>query len=248
MKKAGFTGFLVVAALISPSLKADQIVLTTGPYQYDIAGEFTASTTPTLPVTGYTSATATASTFQTFCVQTEVDFSPGTSYSYTMGLTALGSGQTYAPGFNGSLTAGTAWLYSQFASGGLGSSYDYANSSNLRRTDAGLLQAAIWAFMGETVPSDGAFQTATTANNIYYKMALDNFGGSLAVADAAVNGSDNDNVEILQIGTDPNFAQNQLYYNPTAIPDNGTTLVLLGMGLCGLALIGRKLNPANAAK
>lgn len=242
--KRSFTGglFVVALVLLSPAIKADQIVLSVGPYQYDIAGEFTASTTPTLPVTGYSSYTATASTFQTFCVQTEVDFSPGSSYSYTMGLSAIGSGQAYLPGFNGSLTTGTAWLYAQFASGGLGSSYDYANASGSRRADAGLLQAAIWALMGEAVPNDGAYTTATTANNIYYKMALDNFGDNLAAATAAVTSSDNDGVEVLQLGIAPDVAQNQLYYNPGAVPDNGTTLVLLGLGVCGLALVGWKFN------
>lgn len=248
MKKAGFTGVLLLAALLSPALKADQIVLSVGPYQYDIAGEFTATTTPSLPVTGYTAYTSTSSTFQTFCVQTEVDFTPGQSYSYTMGLSAIGSGQTYMPGFNGSLTAGTAWLYAQFASGGLGSSYDYANASNSRKTDAGLFQAAIWALMGEAVPNDGAYQTATTLNNTYYAMTIAHFGGSVSAADAAVNSSDNDGVEILQLGIAPNVAQNQLYYNPSAVPDNGTTLVLLGLGLCGLAIFGRKLKPAHSAK
>jgi len=239
---------------------AQTVVLTQGAYSYSDGGEFTAATSsPTLGIGGYSSYTANSSvspnTFQTFCVQTDVEFTPGTTYSYNTGLSAIGSGQHYLNGYNGSLTVGTAWLYAEFASGYLGSTYNYANSAggNNRQTDAGLLQAAIWALQGEAMPN-GNYTTPTTVNNLYYNLAISQFGSASAAAVAATT-SDNYGVDILQLSTGPNAAQNQLYYNGSGTglthenaPDHGTTLVLLGLGLSGLAAFGRKFGSFQPAK
>jgi hypothetical protein len=256
IKQAGLAGMLLTAGFLSPAAQAGSVILNQGPYSYADGGEFSALTTdPSLSVSGYSSSTGAnlaggGTSFQTFCVQTDVEFSPGSTYNYTVGLNAIGAAQPYLNGFNGSLTVGTAWLYAEFASGDLGVTYNYADSStgNSRKTDAGILQAAIWALQGESVPSNDGFTTPTTANNPYYNMALNEFGGSATAAAVAATGSDNFGVDILVLSTgNGGAAQNQLYYSGggpglthEGVPDNSTTIGLFALGLCGLAAFARK--------
>jgi hypothetical protein len=59
--------------------------------------------------------------FQTFCIETTEFFSPGATYTASTSDNALYGG--HPPG-GVPVTLGTAWLYSEFASGGL-STYGY---------------------------------------------------------------------------------------------------------------------------
>jgi hypothetical protein len=82
---------------------------------------------------GYNSGLNGETYFQTFCIQTTVEFSPGTTYNASAGDT---------------IAIGTAWLYSQFASGALANhayteSYNYAYGGG-RTATAADLQNAIW--------------------------------------------------------------------------------------------------------
>jgi len=253
---------IMAAGVLAPGVMAQPDITGTlqlyqGQYSYDVGGEFTAVSSPSLlgPYEGITGTPAVQTAngsqgFQTFCVQTAVDFNPGNTYTYVAAsLTTVGSPQNNLP-----LTAGVAWLYGEFAQGKL-NGYDFNTGNDptdaaARKADAGLLQAAIWGLMGEAEYNDGAYTTPTTANNVFYKDAL-NYFGSLSAADASVTSSDYGlyDVGILNLSDSSGSAQNQLvwlgggtgYDNQEPAPDGGTTLALLGLSLAGLAVFSRRL-------
>ncbi|MBI1176254.1 hypothetical protein GC207_02315 [bacterium] len=98
---------------------------------------------------GYRSTLNGQQYFQTFCIEYSEEFYPGTSYSVGFSQNAMYGGQ---PTGGDPISIGTAWLYSQFASGNLNYPapannpsyvYDYTFGSG-RSATAGDLQAAIW--------------------------------------------------------------------------------------------------------
>lgn len=188
--------------------------------------------------------------FETFCIETGVEFVPGNwggpTYYYTLGnisqpIPAQGAGSAIP------LSLGTAWLYYQFATGQL-NDFNYNHGSG-RMADDNLLQAAMWALQGNQ--SYGSYPVPTASNNKFYKDALD-AAGSLGNALSAYSGS---TVQILQLWKDydpvtdtySGAAQNQLVITgngspipvPT-VPDGGATILLLGAALTGLQVIRRK--------
>ena len=249
-----------VAALIGTpaAVMANPVTLTQNNYSYLDAGEFTANNTGVNPSTlGYASSTSTSSTFETFCVETAVDFNPGTGYYYNEGSTT-GTGVSGQNGQGGiALSEGTAFLYYQFATGNLQSEaaaaedYNYtsgtAGYSFSRVNDAGLLQVAIWYFMGESLPGGytipGGYSVTTDPFVVLAEAAL---GGSAKAFDndGAAAGDLDYGVAIMQLttgnGNTGTAAQNQLILTGTgtgnnqSVPDGGMTLVMLGMGLAGL--------------
>jgi hypothetical protein len=125
-----------------------------------VGGEFTAvlssSTTydnkvinNTTVLANYATVAKTAGGFETFCVEINEDFSPGTTYNAQISSTILpdpGAQYDY-------ITLGTAYLYSQFAQGTL-ADYDYTAGYNSmtkmgRELSADELQDAIWFLQGE---------------------------------------------------------------------------------------------------
>ncbi len=268
-------GIVLAAGVLSPAAKADPTLdlyaASASPYQNGVGGEFTAVTsgftygdyaasTVVNVVDPYTGHTVTG--FQTFCVQTGVDFTPynwgnPTPYNFSLSLNSIGNSHDGHASGSGSpdnypLSVGTAWLYAEFATGHL-TGYDFGNDS-ARLSDAGLLQEAIWtlqgnqSYSGQTMPS----------NDPYYQAALTQFG-SLANATAAATSSDNYGVEIMNLysGNGPasvdNAAQNQLVYtelSPTPYnntPDSGASLGLMALGLAGLAVFARRLGATQAS-
>jgi hypothetical protein len=204
-------------------IKANSVVLTQGNYSYDVGGEFTATTSQSF-LNNYVPSTIVNGGFETFCVETTVNFTPGFSYSYNLSNTdSLGR----------QLTEGAAFLYYEFATGTLtGYDYNTANTASdkaLRKTDAGLLQAAIWWLQGNQTYNDGSYQIPSTSNNPFYALAISTLGSINATN--ANNGQYG--VDVLQMwdGTSP--AQNQL----VLVPDGGMTAGLLGMGLVGMFLV-----------
>ena len=120
------------------------------------------------------------------------------------------------------LSVGTGWLYSQFASGTLGYNYGAAN----RTTSANALQTAIWWLEGE-VGGD--------ANSTYSLAAVAHFGSAAA---AMADGGWNYGVHALNLTENGERRQDVLYYT---VPDGGTTLMLLGLGLSGLAFASNRI-------
>ncbi len=153
-------------------------------------------------------------TFQTFCLEVGENAASPSNY-----VVASATTQGADP-----VSMGTAWLYSQFATGALGNSY-YAN----RAAHVALLQEAIWALEHE------AGHPAPTGN-WYYDQALLNGG----TADATVGYL---GVYVLN-NTNANggVAQDFLYYQapPVTTPDGGATLALLGGALMALGAARRR--------
>jgi hypothetical protein len=239
----------VVAASMPLSATMVQAVVMAGTVQLDAlngiypgstagnpsgGGEFTAYTSQNFAQYYSLSATYQGG-FETFCTEVGEDFTPnnwgGPTYNYSLGFLT----QPIAGGGIGSdtaLSAGTAWLYYQFADGNL-NNFAYAYGS-ARETDSSLLQAAIWALQGGQSYTAGGYASlaSTEANNIYYLAAIAALGGT-AQADSAYTGTA---VELLQLwdGTTP--AQNQLVLTGSSwsVPDGGFTMAMLGMGLIGI--------------
>ena len=175
--------------------------------------------------------------FQTFSLE-EFEYAASPSYFVVNSGAVLGG----AGGSPDPISKGTAYLYSQFAKGTLsvpliGTLGNYfAAGAPGRDAEAGALQNAIWSLEGE-IAALGA------GSNAYYDAAIAN--GGTADAPAGYLG-----VYVLNnfttaaardafvaSGTVSHQAQDFLWY----VPDNGTTLAMLGAGLVGLGLIRRRL-------
>ncbi|HEX3718388.1 MAG TPA: hypothetical protein VH595_10515 [Verrucomicrobiae bacterium] len=254
-KNIAMAGMILSASCVSSVVMAQptlpgQIALYQGSpssvdYSYSVGGEFTALTDPTL-FSSYASSTLATVTinntaytgFQTFCVQTGVDFTPGTVYNYSTSLASIGSPDAF------SLSEGTAWLYSQFAQGILGG-YDYTDPAT-RTTDAGALQAAIWELQGGQTYSG---YPNGESGNLYYDEAMTALGANL---DTAATLSTDFGVEILNISTIGVGAdQNQLIYTGSGggtthqnVPDTGSTSALLAVGVVGMGIFSLKSRPS----
>ena len=230
-------------------VKADTVVLNQGNYSYAAGGEFTAITSPTDPFLQFYAPDAKATVgsatgFQTFCIETGVEFTPGHSYFYTLGNQAMpfSGGGTGSAAF---LTTGAAWLYYEFGTENL-SGYNYQNNNITslnpsRETDAGLLQAAIWWFQGKQTYS--GYATPTIVNNPFYA-DVEVYLSSNDLTDSSLYGGSS--VEILQMWSNANdtgAAQNQLVLTSGSwsVPDGGMTIALLGGALIGLQVLRRKL-------
>jgi hypothetical protein len=250
LNSIGLAGAILAAVSVSPAVMAQTVELYYGPYAYGAGGEFTAVASPSLYNADYAPSALVTVTdpynnqqvqgFETFCVQSEVDFTPynwGNPMPYNIGtsLSSIGTPDNFA------LSLGTAWLYSQFATGQL-QGYDYTDAGT-RTADAGLLQSAIWALQGGQ--SYGGFPSGT-AGNPYYDEAVTALG--LGAINEAATSSDNFGVEILNLTSGGNPAQNQLVYTVDPpdpprphipeVPDSGATLALLAVSLAGLAAFG----------
>jgi hypothetical protein len=247
------TKVLAVAVLLggTSGAFANQVTLSTNAYSDGYGGgEFSAVGTG-LSTAGYASSTLLSGGFETFCLAYNEEFVGGGTYNYTLGNSVLSN--TGGPAIPVSL--GTAYLYSQFAAGTL-SGYDYSSSGTggstfaSRNAAATALQVALWwaeqEGSGEAnsqgAPGAGGGTDGYDSSNIFEKMIFTQFGltGATNVFSAA-NGADGVSLMLLSNsnpsdGSVPN-SQPQLYYN---VPDNGTTALLLGVGLLGLAAFRRK--------
>lgn len=232
--KAVLTVMAASMLMAATVVKANSVVLTQGIYSYDVGGEFTAVTSPD-SFLGYYNPLAenkTATGFQTFCLETEVDFYPGANYTYTTASSTAPDNGVAGSGL--ALAKGTAFLYYEFATGVL-AGYNYTDTAG-RLSDAELLQAAIWYLQGGQ--TYGGYTAPSTGNNPFYALALNTFGSA---ATSAYTGS---SVEVLQLWDGTTSAQNQLVLNGNVVPgfqipvpDGGVTAGFLGMGLVGMFVI-----------
>ena len=177
--------------------------------------------------------------FQTFCIEYNENIALGGSYAASIsggsiyGGVAGGIDPDGAGGLPSTdlISVGTAYLYSQFATGAL-AGYTYANGA-ARAASAVMLQQAIW-YLEDEITLGAAQKTA----NIFLQSAITLFGDGTGVG---VGGAKANNtiysVKALNLGgSAPNQAQDQLIM----VPDGGLTVTLLGLGLGGLALLRRK--------
>ncbi|MCF7731275.1 MAG: VPDSG-CTERM sorting domain-containing protein [Akkermansiaceae bacterium] len=245
---------LSIAAMVlaSPGLMADQIKTVGnntnpggyngyGPYQTGVGGEFTLLTYSGVPrdnLSFYIDDAKNKSqdyTFQTFCVESKEFIYNNTTSYVTISDTTIYSDVT--------LKAGAAWLYWQFAAVGGLTDYEYDDAAG-RHTSAGLLQNAIWAFMGQDSQTISGNST-----NPFMIAALAALGGEAN----AMKKNEDYPVAVLHLWGNSNTTgspqQDQLILtgatarNPT--PDGGFTVALLGISLTGLAALRRRFQPAR---
>lgn len=186
--------------------------------------------------------------FQSFCMET-------TQYTgYNVQSIIADDGRVIGGGFGGSsfpggdpISAGTAWLYSQFASGAL-TGYNFDDIGGTRSADAGTLQNALWWLENEDPAYHGIDNLGDAAANEFLDLLVSEAGfASIADAqstDAAVG--ENGVWVINHIRTTSNGVvdhQSHLYYNTgrVNVPDGGTTVMLLGLALGGLGVTRRLL-------
>ncbi|HEY1786924.1 MAG TPA: hypothetical protein VGJ73_02150 [Verrucomicrobiae bacterium] len=223
----GFTSCMLLAV---PAVKATPDIVGTvqldtesGVYPGLGGGEFTAYTSQNFVENYYGGATYDGG-FETFCLETGVDFTPGNTYNYSLGnITQPLSGGGVGSGLN--LTAGAAWLYQEFATGGLGN-YGYSYTfGTTRQQDDNLLQAALWELQGGQ-----SYPGYPSGDNQFYQDAINALGAS-----GATNSYTGSSIEVIQLWDgNGNAAQNQLVYTP--VPDTAKTAGLLGISVLGIVL------------
>lgn len=224
-------GFLTLSA--APNLMALSVDLQQGPYSSGIGGEFVAAAPADDPglanyLGNYSSLTKYNGNngyygFATFCVEYNEEFSPGSTYSVTLGPNAMYGSE---PPNGDPISRGTAYLYYLFATGNQTFGYDWGAG---RLNSAGQLQNAIWWLEAE---GPGGVPLAYDSSNPFENLVISTFGS------AANAMADNDNlypVEVMVLGQ-PGQVQDQLIL----VPDGGTTLLLLGVACGGIALFKRR--------
>jgi len=167
--------------------------------------------------------------FQTFCIEYNEEFNPGTTYNVGISPNArYGSN----PPNGDPVSIGTAWLYSQFAGGSL-SGYNYAYGGT-RTPSAGGLQVAIWWLEGEATGTRNSF--IDTA-----EVALYGAGHTGGIYDTMIKGDANGayGVRALNLG-EPGLVQDQLVIVPEPTTMVAGALLLLPFGLSTIRILRKK--------
>jgi len=168
--------------------------------------------------------------FQTFCVEYNEEFTPGTSYGVGVSQNAMYGNQ---PPNGDPISIGTAWLYSQFAAGTL-SGYNYTYGGGRQSsTSAGALQQAIWWLEAE--PNGVRDSFINTAEDALY-------GAHGTAQDLLIVGNANGayGVDVLNLGA-PGTVQDQLVIvvpEPTTVVAGA--LLLLPFGASTLRILRKK--------
>ncbi len=157
----------------------------------------------------------------TFCIEINESFSGGGIYNVSLSNSADNGG--YSGGNPDPISVATARLYSLFATGQMSSLvggfvYDASHGADV--------QEAIWYLEGED-----SVLNRTGANSIIAALGAPSFNSTINYTGSAVR--------VMNL-TDSagNKKQSQLVY--VGVPDGGTSLLLLGLGLAGLNVLSRR--------
>ena len=215
-------------------------------YRWGSGGEFTLVDTG-LDLSGYADGVTknvvgsglagTDFSFQTFCIEYNEHISKGQTVNVSLESGAINGGaggnkNAHAGGgMIDPISKGTALLYSQFAQGTL-SGYDY-NIAGSRQSSAFDLQKMIWYLEGEI---------SSLGTNMFTGLLVSAFGAgwdSYSSAKMDYTGGEYGSVLAANLTKTNGYArQDQLYYNPSEdfdrVPDEGLTLLLMGLGLSSL--------------
>jgi len=233
MKKTIIGIFAVAALVVSQAWAVPVTVTRLAGYAVGDGGEFNIA--PVFGNGSYAPAVLVGGGFETFCVQ-------ASGLNSTIGPLPATYDATLA---SSPVSLGTAWLYYQFATGNL-AGYKYTDFSatlvNTLNYPAGFpttaragsaygLQAAIWVLEGFT-----GYPVDTAAAASWLALVEGATGKTLGQLQAQNNGT----YQVARVVlTDAN--RNQVQNMLALVPDGGSALMLLGMGLSGLALVSRKL-------
>ncbi len=176
------------------------------------------------------------SSFTTFCLGSQVDYYPGTTYNYQISDSVQPTSGVGAPGY---VTWGTAWLYSQYRDGLLGGGAGVNNPAN----DA--LQEAFWTLQNQSL-SGVYFTPDQTAYSNYLSEA------SAAAAAAHLSSDEVDangafGVYALNLcsgsGNNINYYQPQLCMVPVPEPSTyvAGAMMLLPFGASALRIVRKRL-------
>ena len=243
-KKLLLIPFTIIAsvALFGPMASAGTVTMNYGSRHSGSGGEFNAYSADAgfapaamgyAPTTIYNAGPGAG--FETFCVEGNEFFSPGSSYYYQISQQAVNGG--VGGPHPDPISRGTAWLYGMFATGNLpGYNYSTGAGGNASAAD---LQAAIWFLEDEG-----------GANNQFVQLVATQLGSSYLL-----DNNDFYGVGVLNLWVNSNytgFAQDQLVLipglNPLGfVPDGGSTAMLLSLGFLGLFVGGWKLNRRSHA-
>jgi hypothetical protein len=181
-----------------------------------------------------------ASSFQTFCIGSQINFTPNNTFDYQISSTV----QPPSAGGPGYVTWGTAYLYNQFLSGLLGVGGNTAISTpGNAMNDA--LQAAIWDLQGQSLSGITLSGPLNTAE-------VNQFLNDASVAALAANISSDENnangafgIYALNMLTAPGtYVQPQLVQVAVPVPETSTVfagaLLLVPLGLSTLRRIGKR--------
>ena len=236
-----------------------------GPYRTGGGGEFTLNDIHPdgwLDLSGYVDGKTKnfgpsgISSFQSFSIEKSESLLPWIPYDAQLNTKAVNGGVGPA---GDPISKGTGWLYSQFARGVL-AGYSYDGTSPSRKSSASLLQKAIWWLEGEShgFSASNPFMVAVVAN--FGTKAEAKSDGGAAYGVSALNltinhhwdrEEDDDDDDDEQEHSYKKRGQDQLFYKPVgvpqaAVPDGGSTVVMLGAAFFVMAMRRKTLRFRSA--